>query len=119
MANFMVDNHPWMKMTDMEIIRSSKFYGTDIDTGRSGMTIGAALIFGNDAVIASALPAFKTDALLIVENLDRFDDRDYIRTNLIDSYDRLMAFIGRQRLGFDDPGALGRITTSRRPRHSY
>ena len=95
MANLKVDDHPWMKMTDMEIIRSAKFYGTDPETGRSGMTIGAALIFGNDEVIARALPAFKTDALLIVENLDRFDDRDYIRTNLIDSYDRLMAFIGR------------------------
>jgi len=53
------------------------------------------LIFGSDEVIANALPAFKTDALLRVENLDRFDDRDFIITNLIDSYDRLMAFIRR------------------------
>ena len=30
-----------------------------------------------------------------MENLDRYDDRDDIRTNLIDSYDRLMAFIAK------------------------
>jgi len=32
---------------------------------------------------------------LRVENLDRYDDRDDIRVNLIDSYDRLMAFIAK------------------------
>jgi ATP-dependent DNA helicase RecG len=41
MANLVVEKHPWKKMTDMEIIRSAKFYGTDIDTGRSGMTVAA------------------------------------------------------------------------------
>ena len=95
MANAFVDEHPWMRMTDIEIIRSARFYGTDIDTGRSGMTVAAALIFGNDAAIGSALSAYKTDALLRIENLDSYDDRDIIVTNLIDSYDRLMAFIAR------------------------
>jgi ATP-dependent DNA helicase RecG len=40
----------------------------------------------------SVLPQHKTDALFRVENLDRYDDRDVIITNLFDSYDRLMAF---------------------------
>ena len=35
---------------------------------------------------------FKTDAIFRVENKDRYDDRDVITTNLIDSYDRLIAF---------------------------
>jgi len=43
----------------------------------------------------SALPHHKSDALLRVDNLDRYDDRDDIRTNLIDSFDRLMAFIAK------------------------
>jgi ATP-dependent DNA helicase RecG len=38
------------------------------------------------------MPHYKTDAMLRKENLDRYDDRDDIRTNLIESFDRLMAF---------------------------
>jgi len=38
------------------------------------------------------LPHFRTDAILRRENRDRYDDRDDIRTNLIDSYDRLLSF---------------------------
>lgn len=37
----------------------------------------------------------RTDAILRVQNLDRYDDRDDIRTNLIESYDRLMAFVAK------------------------
>jgi ATP-dependent DNA helicase RecG len=85
--------HPWSKMSDMEIIHSAGLYKRDIITGKSGMTLAAALLFGKDTTILSALSHHKTDALLRVENLDRYDDRDDIRTNLIDSYDRLMAFI--------------------------
>lgn len=38
------------------------------------------------------LPHFKTDAILRRDNIDRYDDRDDIRTNLIESYDRLLHF---------------------------
>ena len=44
-------------------------------------------------MIQSVLPHHKTDAILRIENTDRYDDRDDIRTNLIESYDRLMNFI--------------------------
>ena len=37
----------------------------------------------------------KTDAILRKINLDRYDDRDDIRTNLIESYDSLMAFVNK------------------------
>jgi len=40
----------------------------------------------------SVMPQFKTDAIYRVENIDHYDDRDVIITNLIDSYDRLMDF---------------------------
>jgi len=43
----------------------------------------------------SVLPHHRTDALLRRENIDRYDDRDDIRTNLIESYDRLMAFVAK------------------------
>ncbi|WAG56609.1 hypothetical protein LL033_05020 [Clostridium estertheticum] len=41
------------------------------------------------------IPHFKTDAILRREDIDRYDDRDDIRTNLIDSYERLMQFIAK------------------------
>jgi ATP-dependent DNA helicase RecG len=88
-------NHPWISMTDMEIIHSAGLYKKDSITGKNGMTLAAALLFGKDTTLLSVLPHHKTDAILRVENLDRYDDRDDIRTNLIESYDRLMAFIGK------------------------
>ena len=45
-----------------------------------------------DNSIMSVLPQHKTDAIFRVENKDRYDDRDVIITNLIDSYDRLISF---------------------------
>ena len=35
------------------------------------------------------------DALLRINNIDRYDDRDDIRTNLIESFDRLMVFVAK------------------------
>ena len=93
--NKQLEGHPWTKMSDDEIVRSAGLYKTDIITGKSGLTLAAALLLGKDEIIQSALPHHKTDALLRVENLDRYDDRDDIRTNLIDSFDRLMAFIAK------------------------
>ena len=41
------------------------------------------------------MPHHKTDAIYRVKNLDRYDDRDDIRTNLIESFDKLMAFVDK------------------------
>ncbi len=38
------------------------------------------------------MPQFKTDAIYRVENVDRYDDRDVIISNHIDSIDRLIEF---------------------------
>ncbi len=40
----------------------------------------------------SVLPQHKTDAIFRVENVDRYDDRDVIITNLLETYDRLVEF---------------------------
>ena len=42
-------------------------------------------------------PAYETDALVRRDNVDRYDDREIIRTNLIESYDQLMEF-GRKHM---------------------
>ena len=57
------------------------------------ITLGGILIFGHEELIHAALPHHRTDAILRKENTDRYDDRDDIRANLIDSYDRLMQFV--------------------------
>ncbi|URA10320.1 winged helix-turn-helix transcriptional regulator [Thermospira aquatica] len=38
------------------------------------------------------LETFKTDLIVRRVNLDRYDDREDVRTNLIESFDRIMAF---------------------------
>ena len=49
-------------------------------------------MFGKDTTIVSALPHHKTDAIVRIENTNRYDDRDVIITNLLESYDRMVAF---------------------------
>jgi len=88
-------NHPWQDMSDEELLRSAGLFKHDHQTGKDGYTLAAVLLLGKDEVIQSVLPHHKTDAILRVENTDRYDDRDDIRTNLIESYDRLIAFIGK------------------------
>ena len=85
--------HPWGNMSDIELLKSASLYEKNIATGEEGINLAGILLFGRDEVIKSALSYYKTDAILRVENVDRYDDRDDIRTNLIDSYDRLMDFV--------------------------
>lgn len=85
-------NHPWLTMTDEEIIRSAGLILKDRDSGKEGLTLAAILLFGTDQLIMSVLPQHKTDAIFRVFNTDRYDDRDVVITNLIESYDRLMEF---------------------------
>ncbi len=85
-------NHPWLTMTDEEIIRSAGLILRDRDSGKEGLTLAAILLFGTDQLILSVLPQYRTDAIFRVFNTDRYDDRDVVITNLIESYDRLMAF---------------------------
>lgn len=92
MALTRVDNHPWTNMNEEEILRSSGLILTDPDTGEEGITLASILLFGKDSTIMSVLPQYKTDAIYRVKNVDRYDDREVIMTNLIDSYRRLMDF---------------------------
>lgn len=91
-ASIRNQNHSWKDMTDEELLRSANLILIDPQTGREGLTLAAILLFGKDNAIMSVLPQHKTDAIFRVVNKDRYDDRDVIITNLIDSYDRLIAF---------------------------
>lgn len=94
-ASGRVANHPWKNMSNLELLKSAGLYLKEPQTGKEGITLAGILIFGTDILIHSAVPHYKTDAILRFVNLDRYDDRDYVDTNLIDSYDRLMSFIGK------------------------
>ena len=85
--------HPWINMTPEEILKSLQLYDKDYTTGKEGLTLAAILLFGKDETILSVVPHHRTDALYRVYDTDRYDDRDIITTNLIESYDSLMAFI--------------------------
>ncbi|WP_207720463.1 helix-turn-helix domain-containing protein [Clostridium gasigenes] len=86
-------NHPWQDLNDMELLKSAGLYMKDYQTGKEGFTLAAVLLLGKDELITAVLPHYRTDAILRVEDIDRYDDRDDIRTNLIESYDRLMVFV--------------------------
>ena len=80
-------------MNDLDMLRSASLYEKNLQTGEEGINLAGLLLFGKDDVIASALSYYKTDAILKVDNIDRYDDRDDIRTNLIESYERLINFV--------------------------
>ncbi len=79
----------------MELLQSIQLYQHDVISNQSGLTLAAILLFGKDSIILSVLPHHKTDTILRRINLDRYDDRDIVTTNLIESYERLMTFINK------------------------
>jgi ATP-dependent DNA helicase RecG len=85
-------NHEWEKMEDLELLRSAGLYSEDKETGEIGYNLAAVMLLGKDDVIKSVSPAYRTDALLRKVNIDRYDDRVIVHTNLIESYDQLMMF---------------------------
>ncbi len=89
--------HPWDSMTNQEFFKSAGLYGTDIATGEKGFNLACILLLGKDDVIFNVCPAYETDALVRKVNFDRYDDREIIRTNLVESFDHLMEF-GRKHL---------------------
>lgn len=85
-------DHPWKNLSDLELLKSAKLYGKDYETGKKGFNLAGILLLGKDEVIGSVCPGYKTDALLRKVNIDRYDDREIIQTNLIESYDLLIEF---------------------------
>jgi len=90
--------HPWEKMSDGEILKSAGLYRNDPELGKEGYSLAAVLLFGREELIRACTPNYVTDAICRRENLDRYDDRLMVRSNLIDAYDELIAFIGKHTL---------------------
>jgi ATP-dependent DNA helicase RecG len=88
-------NHPWLTLDDHQLLVKAGLWRRDWQAGQEGYTLAAALLFGTDEVIQSILPHYKIDALVRIQNTDRYDDRAYIQTNLIEAYEQLMDFVAK------------------------
>jgi ATP-dependent DNA helicase RecG len=88
-------NHPWQEMSHEELLKSSSLWRKDLQSGQEGYTLASAVLLGKDETIFNILPHYRTDAIVRIDNLDRYDDRDDIRCNLFKAYFRLNDFIGK------------------------
>jgi ATP-dependent DNA helicase RecG len=88
-------NHPWLALNDLQLLQKAGLWKRDFQTGQEGFTLGAVLLFGKDETIQQVVPHYKIDALVRVQDKLRYDDREYIQTNLIDAYEQLMAFVAK------------------------
>lgn len=84
--------HPWLEMDDDALFHSAGLISEDCTTGKPGFNAAAVLLLGKDETIRNCFPAYKTDAIMRRENVDRYDDRDTVQTNLVEAYNRLMTF---------------------------
>lgn len=85
--------HTWKNLDGLDFFSSAGLYEKNLITGKTGFNLAAVLLFGKDSTIRSCLPAYRTDAIFRDVNIDRYDDRLIVETNLIESYDLLMQFV--------------------------
>ena len=85
--------HPWLSLNDEEMLSVSGLRRQDYITSEEGYTLAAALLFGKDDLIQSVLPYYKIEVLVKIKDVDRYDDRLTVTTNLIDAYDKIMDFL--------------------------
>ena len=106
--------HPWLPFDDTELLHVAGLYAEASTFKEPVLTLAAVLLFGSDLAIQRAAPAYKFDCLLRRRNIDRYDDRLIIRTNLIDAYDLMMGFVEKH---LNDPFYLeGDMSISLRER---
>ena len=79
-------------MNNLQLLKSVGLYAHDYEKGNDGLTLAAALLFGQDEVIQDICPTYWTDALCQKVDTVRYDDREIVQTNLIDSVEILMRF---------------------------
>ena len=87
--------HPWLLLGNEQLLEKAGLWRRDLLSGIEGYTLAAAMLFGKDETIQQILPHYKIDALVRIIIKDRYDDRLYIQTNLIEAYDQLMDFVAK------------------------
>ena len=86
-------NHPWLSMSNKEILHSGEMILRDKETGKEGLTLAAILLFGKQHPISVALPDYRIDLLCRVNDTELYDDRELLRCNLMKAYPIIMDFI--------------------------
>ena len=86
-------SHPWLSLSNEEILNLAGLQRQNYITGEEGYTLAAVLLFGKDELIQSILPYYKIEVLVKIKDVDRYDDRLTVSTNLIDAYDKIMDFL--------------------------
>jgi len=67
-------NHPWLSLDDKQLLQTASLWRRDLQTGNEDYTLAAALLFGKYETISNILPYYKTDALVRINDTDRYDD---------------------------------------------
>jgi ATP-dependent DNA helicase RecG len=101
-------DHPWLELSNEELLHTAGFWRRDLISKKEGFVLAAVLLFGKEVTIQNYSPiTYRTDAIYRKVSYDRFtmpasdypesryDDRDIIFSNLIDSYARLSKFVQR------------------------
>ena len=87
--------HPWELCLTKNCSAAPSYTIVITRPGEEGFNLAAVLLLGKDEVISSVCPAYITDAVVRRDNIDRYDDRLMVRTNLFDSYEQLREFTER------------------------
>ena len=85
-------DHPWLSLSDGELLRTARLYGRDQLTGERGFNLAAVALLGKEDTILDIMPLYRTDAVLRRVDPIRYDDRLVCRSNLIRAYDELVGF---------------------------
>ena len=85
-------DHPWLSLSDEELLRAARLYGRDQLTGELGFNLAAVALLGKEDAILDVMPIYRTDAVLRRVETDRYDDRLVCRSNLVRAYDELVGF---------------------------
>lgn len=85
-------NHPWLSLSDGELLRAARLFGRDQLTGERGFNLAAVALLGKEDTILDVMPLYRTDAVLRRLDPDRYDDRLVCKSNLVRAYDELVDF---------------------------
>ena len=88
-------DHPWLNLSIMDMLKQANLYRRDLSSNQEGFTLAALMLFGKTEVIQSALPYYRVDAVVRLNDVDRYDDRLEVFGNIVDAYTELMDFMAK------------------------
>ena len=86
-------NNDWIALDNKDFLCRNKLYIRDYASNQEGVTLACVLLFGTDEQILSVVPGFRIELLKRVDNIERYDDRLTLSTNLLDCMDLALGFV--------------------------